>query len=234
MWPTSGVLTGPQSLARHWPFPLPSYFQFSPSAFWSAAGDWTPRDRSPSRGGAPAGPGMPSGVTPTPKPQGEGRAERMLGTGKDTACFESAFHIACCGCWHSVLPVVLRASRKGFGVFVKGRTADNKRWQSSPRSAADRLAEEGESCLERKPGGRAPTGADRGTVTNFLVFLHRCCPKVLPCVGQGDCSRTLIIAASNCSAREAFFRVVRLSESLSKFCSGWIAANRDSLRKWSK
>lgn len=66
------------------------------------------------------------------------------------------------------MPVVLSASRKGFGVLVKGRKADNRGCQSGPLSAENRLAEEGGGCLERKPRGRGQTGAGTGTVANFF------------------------------------------------------------------
>lgn len=84
------------------------------------------------------------------------------------------------------MPVVLSASRKGFGVLVKGRKADNRGCQSGPLSAENRLAEEGGGCLERKPRGRGQTGAGTGTVANFLLFLRRRCvftSRRLP--GQG-------------------------------------------------
>lgn len=62
------------------------------------------------------------------------------------------------------MPVVLSASRKGFGVFGEGRKADSKRLQSVPASTEVGLAEEGGGCLERKPR-RGQTGAGTGTVT---------------------------------------------------------------------
>lgn len=114
------------------------------------------------------------------------------------------------GCWHSVVPVVVSASRKGFGVLVKGRKADNKRWQSGPLSTENELSEEGEGCLEKKLRGRGWTGADTGRVANSLLSLKVLLAPWAPC----DDGHGVIITASNHCTGKVFFRVTRLSWSL--------------------
>lgn len=45
----------------------------------------------------------------------------------DSTELELIFQVTRCGCCHLVVPVVLSASRKKFGVLVKRRKVDNKR-----------------------------------------------------------------------------------------------------------
>lgn len=110
--------------------------------------------------------------------------------------------------------------------FGEGRKAYNKRWQNVTLSTQSGLAEERESCLERTK--------EKSTNRSRYRDNHTSCSFCTGSLGRGWRWPWVTVAEGSPCTGKVFFKAVKLSRSLFRVCSSWIAANRDLLRNWSK